>query len=449
MFKGKRVLVFGAGVSGIGAAKTLLKEDAEVAIYDQKKINFKKEDTAYFTSGNVQIFEDTLPADVCECFDFAVLSPGISINNPLVQSVIDKGMKVIGEVELAYLLYNGKIVGITGTNGKTTTTTLVAEMLKRLTVPSATGGNIGHSLSWLAANLGDDSFLTAEVSSFQLESIESFKPRIAAILNITPDHIDRHGDMQGYIAAKMQIFKNQDEQDYLLLNYDDEIVRGFAEKTKAQVCFFSNKKQLEEGAYVKDGSIFFCYQGKETEIVKISDMKIFGAHNVENALAACACAYFAGVSFYDICEVLKDFEGVEHRIEYTRTVNGVKYYNDSKATNPESTIKALEAFSGHILLLAGGYDKMTDLTELMQLAKKKTDALILLGKAKERFVTEAQRNGVTNVITAESFEEALGKAHELAREPQVVLLSPACASYDMFNNFEERGRYFKELVGKL
>lgn len=449
MFEGKKVLIFGAGISGIGAAKALLKEDADVALYDQKKINLQQDDKEYFASGNVQLFEEELPAEALRQFDFAVLSPGISINSQLVQGAVSCGLEVIGEVELAYLLYNGRMVGITGTNGKTTTTTLVAEMLKKLTVPSAAGGNIGHSLSWLGINLEEDSFLTAEISSFQLESIKTLKPHIATVLNITPDHIDRHGDMQGYIETKAQIFKNQDEKDYLILNYDDEIVHAFANRCAAQVCFFSGKQQLNEGAFVKDGDIIFKWQGLEEKIINIDEMKIFGAHNVENALAACACAYFAGVSFADMKEVLQTFEGVEHRIEYTRTVNDVKYYNDSKATNPESSIKALEAFPGHVVLLAGGYDKMTDLTEFMGIIKEKTDVLILLGNAKERFASEARRMNIENIIVVDSFEEAVKKAYEVAKSPQVVLLSPACSSYDMFNNFEERGRYFKELVNKL
>lgn len=445
MFKGKKVIVLGAGISGQGAARTLLEQGAEVTLYDQKKIDLPEE----FASSGVSYIQELPDLGLVEGFALAVISPGISINSAIVETLKERGTEVIGEVELAACLYKGEIIAVTGTNGKTTTTTLVAEMVKTLTKPCATGGNIGESLSLLAAHLPEKSILTAEVSSFQLESIKSFNPHIAAILNITPDHLDRHVDMNGYIAVKSEVFKNQDKDDYLILNYDDKSVRAFAEQAKSQICFFSSSKELPEGAFVRSGTVCLKWKGKEHEIVKIEEMKIFGLHNVENALAACACAYFAGVSLENMRKVLRNFEGVEHRIEYTRTINGVKYYNDSKATNPESAIKALEAFPKNVILIAGGYDKLTDLSEFMTIIKKKTDALILLGKAKDRFASEAKRLGVENILLADSFEAAVEKAHEIAKEPQVVLLSPACSSYDMFNNFEERGRYFKELVNKF
>ncbi|MDR2005629.1 MAG: UDP-N-acetylmuramoyl-L-alanine--D-glutamate ligase, partial [Acidaminococcales bacterium] len=246
------------------------------------------------------------------------------------------------------------------------------------------------------------------------------------------------------------IFANQAKNDYLILNHDDEQLRLFAPKAKSRVCFFSGRDILPEGCFVRDGCIVINWRGRESKICRVDEMKIFGRHNVENALAACAAARFANVGVAAMRRVLRDFEGVEHRIEYTAAVKGVKYYNDSKATNPESAIKALESFAdGQVILLAGGYDKMTDLTEFMRLVKQKTSSLILLGKAKERFHEAALRAGVKNIVIAESFEEAVQKAYERAKEEQVVLLSPACASYDMFNNFEERGCYFKELVRKL
>jgi UDP-N-acetylmuramoylalanine--D-glutamate ligase len=312
------------------------------------------------------------------------------------------------------------------------------------------GGNIGQSFAWGARTLAAGGFMVAEISSFQLETTSAFRPHIAAILNITPDHLDRHGGFEGYVAAKALVFANQQYNDYLILNYEDAHLREFSKESKAKVCFFSSQRELSEGVYVKDGRLTLLWQGEEHKFCRVAEMKIFGSHNVENALAALAAGFFAGVPDAAISKVLTTFEGVEHRIEYVKEVAGVKYYNDSKATNPESSIKALEAFAdGEVVLLAGGCDKMTDLTEFMQLAKRKTARLILLGAAKERFYAAAVAAGVANIEVVDSFEEAVEKAHAFAGAPQVVLLSPACSSYDMFNNFEERGRYFKKLVAGL
>ncbi|MDR3349235.1 MAG: UDP-N-acetylmuramoyl-L-alanine--D-glutamate ligase [Acidaminococcales bacterium] len=451
MFSGKKAFVFGAGISGVGAAKTLAFEEAGVTLYDEKGIDLADEDKNFLLQNGAVLTNQAPAADFYNSFDVMVLSPGISINHPLAQKAQSNGVEVIGEVELAYRVTKGKIIAITGTNGKTTTATIVAQMVKSLSMPSYLGGNIGQSLSWAARKLKDKKgLLVAEISSFQLESTKTFRPHIAAILNITPDHLDRHGDFAGYAAAKALLFANQTKNDYLILNHDDEQLRLFAQKTKSRVCFFSGRDVLPEGCFVRDGDIVINWRGRENKICRVDEMKIFGRHNVENALAACAAARFANVGVAAMRRILLNFEGVEHRIEYTATIEGVKYYNDSKATNPESAIKALEAFAdGQVILIAGGYDKMTDLTEFMRLAKQKTSLLILLGKARERFYEAALRAGIKNIIIAASFEEAVLKAHGQAEEKQVVLLSPACASYDMFKNFEERGRYFKELVRKL
>lgn len=447
MFKECNIIVFGAGISGIGAVKTLVEKNVQITLYDENKIDLKKEDEDYFLKNGVSFKIGKIEPAFLADFDLLVLSPGISINSESIQNALSKNVEVIGEVELAARLCKGQIIAVTGTNGKTTTTTLLYEMLKTLPSKACVGGNIGQSLSVTATEINHlEDVLLAEISSFQLESIDMFRPHIAAILNITPDHLDRHGSFEGYVKAKMRICVNQTTDDYLVLNYNDETLQEIAKASKARVCFFSSKEKLSEGAFVNNDNIAIAWKHKQYEVCPISDMKIFGQHNVENALAACMCAFFAGVSIENMQKVLKTFEGVEHRIEFVKTINGVNYYNDSKATNPESSIKALESFSGNVILIAGGYDKMTDLTEFMNLAKEKTDHLILLGNAKERFASEAKKACVQNIHIVNSFDEAVNLAYSLAKEPQVVLFSPACSSYDMFNNFEERGRYFKQLV---
>ncbi|MEG1727872.1 MAG: UDP-N-acetylmuramoyl-L-alanine--D-glutamate ligase, partial [Acidaminococcaceae bacterium] len=289
----------------------------------------------------------------------------------------------------------------------------------------------------------------AELSSFQLEGVQTLKPKIAVILNITPDHLERHGTMANYSAAKKKIFSRQTAEDITILNADDPLVAACATETRGRVCFISRKQILPEGIYLQAGEFVLAWQGETTAICRVEELKIFGAHNEENVLAAIGCAFFAGVTKAAIKKVLCAFEGVEHRLEYVRTVAGVKYYNDSKATNPDSTMKALESFSGQVILLAGGHDKMTELEPLMELVRAKTEVLILLGEAKERFGAAAKAGGVTNVQMVNSFEEAVALAYKLATAPQVVLLSPACSSYDMFDNFPQRGCYFKKLVNQL
>ncbi len=449
-FENKKVLVYGLGISGLGAARALIKQKAKITLYDAKKIDLNEQDQQSFSENNVQIAPQNIPNDYYNNFDFIILSPGISIDTPFMQESIKNNVQVIGEVELASRVSGAKFIAITGTNGKTTTTTIVSEMVKKLHVNSGTGGNIGKSLSLVASEVDKkEDIIVAEISSYQLESIKHFRPYVAAILNITPDHLDRHGNVQNYAKVKARIFENQLESDYLILNAADDMLQGMAKTAKSQVCFFSSTKKLQEGAFLENDNITISWKGDKQVVCPVSSMNIFGQHNVENALAACACAYFAGVSIADMKQTLEHFEGVEHRNEYIKTINGVKYYNDSKATNPESAIKALDSFAGNIILIAGGYDKMTDLTEFMQKVKQKTDYLILLGSSKERFNNEAIKNDVQNIILVDTFEQAVDKAYSLAKAPQVVLFSPASASFDMFNNFEQRGKYFKQLIEKL
>ena len=445
-FSNKNVLVLGAGVSGRSVAEVLASYGAKVTLNDSNKIDDSKEEFQKLKSLAVNIVAGSQDESLLQSMDYIVVSPGISIELPLIATARSKGIVVMSEIEAAYALCQAPIIAITGTNGKTTTTALTGEMMKASGKNTVVGGNIGAALSQEVNGISRDSVVVAEISSFQLEGIIHFRPHIAVVLNLTPDHIDRHHNMEGYQAAKERIFENQRKDDFLVLNYDDTIVKTMAARSISQTVFFSTKRELENGGCVKDDQIVINWQGKRNIICPVKDMKLFGKHNLENALAACCAAFLAGVSPAVMAEVLRNFAGVEHRIEPVATINGVSYYNDSKATNPESTVKALEAFAGNIILIAGGRDKHTDLTEVMTLAKNKVDHLILLGEAKTRFIEAAKQHGVHNIHDISSFQEAITLAHRLARSPQVVLLSPACASYDMFNNYEERGRVFKELV---
>lgn len=450
MTEKKYIFVYGAGISGQGVAEVLARHGKKIILYNDELREVDPLVANIIKKSGGEVVMKKEPTPYLKESLYVIISPGIPFTTATAQKAKALGVEVIGEVEQASRLYKGKWVGVTGTNGKTTTTTLLGEMLATLPVKTAVGGNIGFALSKETENLDANSYIAAELSSFQLEGIKSLRVNIALILNITPDHIERHGNMTNYIAAKANIFKYQTKDDVLVLNADDPIVKGFATGAKAKVCFISCKEILPSGVYIENGNFVINLDGKKQVVCAVSDMKIFGAHNEQNALGAIACAYYAGVTVENMAKILKSFKGVEHRIEYVKTINGVPYYNDSKATNTDSTIKALEAFKdGHIILLAGGHDKMTDLTEMMNLIKTKTDALILLGEAKERFNQAAIKAGVKNIYLVDSFQAAVDKAHELAKAPQVVLLSPACSSYDMFDNFPHRGKVFKEMVNKL
>lgn len=448
-FAGKNVLVLGAGISGMAVAKILQDFGARVILSDAKSQEMLKKDFIPLQKAGVTLALGRQDESLLTGIDTIILSPGISIYSPLVQSAKAKHINVISEIEVAYRICQAPIIAITGTNGKTTTTTLVGEMLKTKGCPVVVGGNIGAALSHEVLEIDKNGLVAAEISSFQLEGAEQFRPHIAAVLNVTPDHIDRHRTMENYIATKERIFAKQNSGDYLILNYDDPIVKAMASKAASQVVFFSRRVELSEGIIVKDNILTVRWQGQSHEVCPVEQMQIKGSHNVENALAACGMAFFAGVNIKDMAEVLRKFPGVEHRIEPVTVINGVEYYNDSKATNPESSIKALEAFAGNIILIAGGRDKNTDLNVFMQLIKQRVDHLILIGEAKERFKQAALKHKIQNIHEADDFRAAVQLAYEFARPPQVVLLSPACASYDMFKNYEERGRVFKELVRNL
>lgn len=448
-FNGKKILVLGAAISGISVARILRGLGAAVTLSDAKTADKLKHDISGLEAAGVRLALGRQDETLLDGVDILVLSPGVSIYIPLVAAAQNRGIAVMSEIEVAYRLCRAPIIAITGTNGKTTTTTLTGEILKAAGKETKIGGNIGQALSAEVNGISPQGIVVAEISSFQLEGVIAFKPHIAAILNLTPDHIDRHRDLATYRATKERVFANQTGEDYLILNYDDPAVRDMGRRAPSQVVYFSRKTTLPSGVFVDDGTIKIAWQGEPLDIIPVDDLKIPGAHNVENALAACAAAYFAGARPRDMAAVLSSFTGVEHRIEPVATIKGVTWYNDSKATNPESSIKALEAFPAHIILIAGGRDKNTDLGEFMSLVREKVDHLILLGEAADRFADAAERHGVKNIHRAADFPAAVALAHSLARPPQLVLLSPACASYDMFNNYEERGWAFKDLVRRL
>lgn len=447
----KAVIVYGAGVSGRGAAQVLAQRNEQVYLYNDDDCVIDEQLSGELEAcGGGLIVGAANFIGLLDTADLLVLSPGVPCDNENVLLAESRGVEVISEVELGYRLFGGHIAAITGTNGKTTTTSIVGEMLKRLDVPSAVGGNIGLALSKEVEQLPKNGWLAAELSSFQLEKVRSFCPDIAVVLNLTPDHLERHHTLEAYGEAKQHIFTQQGPEQITVLNYDDPVVRGWAKLSKGQICYFSRKAVLESGIFMQKGDFVIKWNNKTITVCNIKELHLFGGHNEENILAAIACGFFAGVSVEAMADVLRSFRSLEHRLEYVATVKGVPYYNDSKATNTDSTIKALEAFEdGHLILLAGGHDKLTELEPMMLKIKEKADTLILLGEAKERFYEAAKAANIGSIIMAVSFEDAVQQAYKIAEPPQVVLLSPACSSYDMFNNYPERGRCFKKLVQEL
>lgn len=449
-FANKQILVVGAGISGIAVAEILAGKGASVTLNDSKQEQDLLHDVSPARNAGVKIALGYQDNSLLEDTDMLVISPGVPTTIPLVREAEARQIPVISEIEVAYQLCEAPMVAITGTNGKTTTTTLLGELMKTAKDDVVVGGNIGMALSKETEAVSADGIVVAEISSFQLERVQDFCPKVAAILNVTPDHIDRHGSVDNYRLTKERIFAQQTEGDYVVLNYDEPVVRDMAERVPSTVFYFSRLAELTNGMFIKDGAIVLNWNGETTMVCPLADLQIKGNHNVENALAACSVAFLAGVKVADMRAVLSSFGGVEHRIEPVRELDGVGYYNDSKATNPESSIKALEAFSDGIVLIAGGHDKMTDLTEFMTKIKERVTHLILIGEAAGRFRAEAEKMGVASIIDAGfSMEEAVNIAHAKAKAGEAVVLSPACSSYDMFNNFEERGREFKRFVHAL
>jgi UDP-N-acetylmuramoylalanine--D-glutamate ligase len=445
-FKGKNVLVYGTGLSGLAASRLLLKLGANVFIYDQKPPQENQELNKL--NGEVKLYFGEIPAELIREIDLAVLSPGVPLDIPQVEMLIAQSIPIIGEVELAYQVGKGQIFAITGTNGKTTTTALLGEIMKAYHKETYVVGNIGKPYTDIALETTDDSIIVAETSSFQLETIEKFKPNISSILNITPDHLDRHKTMELYIAAKEKIAQNQDKDDYCILNYDNSNSRDFAPFVKAKPVFFSRKAKLGRGVYIDSGKIIIDFEKKEV-LCQVDDLSVLGEHNLENVLGAVAMAAVYGVPTLLIGKVVKEFKGVAHRIEFVLEKDEVVYYNDSKGTNPDAAIKGIAAMNRPTILIAGGYNKDADYKEWIKSFDNKVKKLVLIGETKEDIAHTARTLGFEEIILLNTFDEAVERSISIAESGDAVLLSPACASWGMFKDYEERGDKFKELVKKL
>ncbi len=448
--KNKRVLVFGAGKSGISAVKLLQMQEANIFLYDSN-INLTKENfrDQFNIAYNFTLITGELEEPVIDTIDLLVISPGVALDHPDIERFMAKGIPVWGEIELAYRIAKGKIIGITGTNGKTTTTTLVGEILNTYFNEVYVVGNIGNPYTEAAVKTTEKAVSVIELSSFQLETIHEFKPDVSAILNITPDHLNRHHTMENYIAAKENITRNQTKNEVCVLNYEDEILREMGKRLNTRVLFYSSCTKLEEGLYLEGDDIWFNVDGKRELVCNINELKIIGKHNYENVMAATGMALSVGVPMEKIHTALVNFQAVEHRIEFVETIQGVTYYNDSKGTNPDASIKAIQAMRTPTILIGGGYDKKIPFDEWIDAFKDKVKCLVLLGQTREQIAETAKHHGFHNIIMVENLREAVKVSAEKAEPGDAVLLSPACASWGMFENYEQRGRLFKEYVREL
>ena len=443
----KNVLVFGSGISGIAASRLLLREGADVILYDgNEKLDAETikenilhdEEHGVTLTGDVKVILGELSKEVMESLVLTVMSPGVPTDLEVVNQMRETGIPIWGEIELAYVYGKGEVLAITGTNGKTTTTTLLGEIMKKYQEHVYVVGNIGNPYTEVALDMTEDSVAVAEMSSFQLETIHTFRPKVSAILNITPDHLNRHHTMEAYIEAKKNICRNQTADDVCVLNYEDEVTRKFGEEIKAKVLYFSSQRILY--SYDTDVAVTIC---------NVKELQLLGTHNYENIMAAAAMAIAYGVPVDLVREVIKSFKGVAHRIEFVAEKNGVAYYNDSKGTNPDAAIKGIQAMNRPTLLIGGGYDKDSSYDEWINAFDGKVKKLVLLGATREKIDATAKKLGFTDTILVDTFEEAVATCVKYAEPGDAVLLSPACASWGMFKCYEERGDKFKELVNEL
>jgi UDP-N-acetylmuramoylalanine--D-glutamate ligase len=444
--QGKRVLIVGLGKSGIAAAHFLQERGAQVTVSDAKPESQLSKEIPELLDRGITVETGGHGERTFRGQDLIVVSPGVPYDvAPLVQAR-NQGVQVIGEVELAARFLQGPVLAITGSNGKTTTTALTGEVLEYAGLAVQVGGNIGTPVISMVAGSTPKTWNVLEVSSFQLETIETFRPHIAVILNITPDHLDRHRTLEGYTAAKARIFENQTATDFAVLNADDPICSTLAARTKARVFWFSRKPaaKIENGAFVRSGQIIWRHDSREEEILAVSEIPLRGNHNLENVLAAVAAAALAGCAPEKIRDAVIQFKAVEHRLEFVAAINGVEYFNDSKATNVDATIKALESFPANIHVILGGKDKGSDYTVLKDLLRERVKRVYTIGAAAEKI--ESQIAGSAPFERTGTLEAALHRAAELAEPGDVVVLAPACASFDQFENYEHRGRVFKQTV---
>jgi UDP-N-acetylmuramoylalanine--D-glutamate ligase len=444
--KGKKILVVGLGKSGLAAALFLRRRGAQVTVSDVRSAEALAKEIPALLDEGIAVEAGGHGLLTFRRQDLIVVSPGVPLNTPEIVQVKNFGLPVIGEVELAARYLKGKVLAITGSNGKTTTTSLCGEILAAGGLPVAVGGNIGLPVIALVDESRDEGWSVLEVSSFQLETTETFRPEIAVILNVTPDHLDRHITFENYVAAKERIFARQTAEDALVLNWDDSVTRSSAERASSQIYWFSRVAAVEQGTYVADGEIVFKAgkDGIAESIVPVAAIPLKGSHNVENVLAAVCAARLAGVLPSAIRSAVEGFHAVEHRLEFVATLNAVDYYNDSKATNVDAAAKAISSFAGAIHLILGGKDKNSDYTQLSALLRERVKAVYTIGAAAEKI--ESHIRGDVPIVRAGTLDEAVAKAGEAAMPGEVVLLAPACSSFDQFENYEQRGRVFKELV---
>lgn len=448
--QGKRVLVVGSGKSGIGAVSLLNAVGAVPVLFDGNE-KLDPEEIRLRAGGrkDLDIYVGSVPEEEKKQIVLVVISPGVPVDAPFLTEYRERGIPVWGEIELAYTFARGKIAAITGTNGKTTTTTLVGQIMEAYYSSVFVVGNIGNPYTEAALLTREDSVTVAEISSFQLETIHSFRPEVSAILNITPDHLNRHHTMECYVETKQMIARNQTGEDVCVLNYEDEYTREFGRRCPAKVIYFSSARKLTEGIYLDGEEIFYAQDGKIRGLMNIHEMNLVGMCNVENVMAAIAIGNAMKVPMAVILKTVREFKAVEHRIEFVATRNGVDYYNDSKGTNPDAAIQGIRAMNKPTVLIGGGYDKQSEYDQWIEAFDGKVKAFVLIGQTRDKIAECAKKHGVKNIILADTFEEAFSVCVEQAQPGDAVLLSPACASWGMFPNYEVRGKVFKELVEKI
>jgi UDP-N-acetylmuramoylalanine--D-glutamate ligase len=446
----QKVLVVGTGISGIAAAELLQSKNVDTVLFDgNKELDLNKLYKKAPELKDMPIILGELTEEQMHEFGVAVLSPGVPTDLPMVERLRAQNVAIWGEIELAYYFGKGRLIAITGTNGKTTTTALTGAIMKNYYKDVRIVGNIGIPYTSEAATMTDDTVTVAEISSFQLETIHDFCPDVSAILNITEDHLNRHHTMECYIKTKEDITRNQTKGQVCVLNYEDEVLRSFGESTPAKVVYFSSHRKLDNGFYLEGEDIYYAVDGQSTHVINVNELNLLGRHNYENVMAACAMSVNFGVPMDKIVEVLKIFQAVEHRIEYVTEKRGVKFYNDSKGTNPDAAIQGIRAMNRPTFLIGGGYDKQSEYDEWIEAFDGKVKKLVLIGQTAEKIENCAHRHGFMDTVRKDTFEEAIQYCYDNAKSGDAVLLSPACASWGMFPNYEERGRIFKEYVRNL
>lgn len=448
--KDKKVLVFGAGKSGISAARMLQRLGAFVVIYDgNEAIDIGAFEDRLDTSKNLEAYFGEFPMDRLEDISLMILSPGISIDHPFVEKVKEKDIPVWGEIELAYRYSKGKVIGITGTNGKTTTTFIVGDIIRTYYEEVYVVGNIGNPYTDIALDSSDESVTIIELSSFQLETIHEFRPDISVILNITPDHLNRHHTMENYIGIKKSITKNQDKNNLCILNYEDKETKKIGKELDIPLVYYSSEQVLNNGLYLDGDNILYKKDNTIEQVCNVNELQVLGKHNYENVMAGIAVGIHMGIPMELIHKAIISFRAVEHRIEYVDTINGVSYYNDSKGTNPDASIKAVQAMKSPTILIGGGFDKGLEFDQWIESFNGKVKYLVLMGATREIIADTARKHGFNNIIIVNDLKEAVGVSAKKAVDGDAVLLSPACASWGMFDNYEQRGRKFKEYVREL